>query len=131
MSMIPISPIDIYEGNNVTFYTSSNPKVGSAPGPFLDTAGVAFDPDIVEFSYIVQGMEPNIFYYTQGSGDPTSTIIRIAEGEYQATISTDNQVGRWIWRWAGYPNPQDTVNTTAAAVEGIINILGNDVDQSY
>ena len=50
MSMIPISPIDIYEGNNVTFYTSSNPKVGLAPGPFLNTAGVAFDPDIVEFS---------------------------------------------------------------------------------
>ena len=76
-------------------------------------------------------MEPNIFYYTQGSGDPTNTIIRVSEGEYQATIPTTNQVGRWIWRWAGYPDPQDTVNTTAAAVEGIINILGNDVDQSY
>jgi len=128
--MIPISPIDIYEGNNVTFYTSSSPKVGSAPGPFLDTAGDPFDPDIVEFSYIVQGMEANVYYYVQGTGDPTNTIIRVALGEYKATIPTDNQVGRWIWRWAGYPNPEGTIVNTAAAVEGIINILGNDVDPS-
>jgi len=40
-------------------------------------------------------------------------------------------VGRGIWRWAGYPTPGDTSNTYAAAVEGIINVLGNDVDQSY
>jgi len=131
MSMIPISPIDIYEGNNVTFYTSASPKVGSAAGAFLTVTGEPVDPDIVEFSYIVQGMEPNVFTYTQGSGDPTNTIIRVAEGEYQATIPTDNQVGRWIWRWAGYPTSGDTSNTYAAAVEGIINVLGNDVDQSY
>ena len=131
MSMIPISPIDIYEGNNVTFYTSASPKVGSAAGAFLTVEGTPFDPDIVEFSYIVQGMEAVVFYYVQGTGDPTNTIIRIAEGEYQATIPTTNQVGRWIWRWSGYPNPANTVINTAAAVEGIINVLGNDVDQSY
>jgi hypothetical protein len=131
MSMIPISPVDIYEGNNVTFYTSSTPKVGSSPGAFLTTTGMPIDPDIVEFSYIVQGMEPNVFIYTQGSGDPTDTIIRVSTGEYQATIPTTNQVGRWIWRWSGYPAPEDTTNTYAAAVEGVINVLGNDVDQSY
>jgi len=67
MSMIPISPIDIYEGNNVTFYTSASPKVGSAAGAFLTVTGEPVDPDIVEFSYIVQGMEPNVFTYTQPS----------------------------------------------------------------
>jgi hypothetical protein len=131
MSMIPISPVDIYEGNNVTFYTSSTPKVGSAPGAFLTTDGTPIDPDIVEFSYIVQGMEPNVFIYTQPTGDPTNTIVCVSTGEYKATIPTTNQVGRWIWRWSGYPSTGDISNTYAAAVEGVINVLGNDVDQSY
>lgn len=128
MSMIPMSPVDIYEGNNVTFYTSSTPKANAPAGAFLTVTGEAFDPDIVEFSYIVQGMEPNKFYYYRGTGDPTNTIQRITTGEYQATIPTTDQVGRWVWRWAGYPNPEDTVNPNAAAVEGIINILANDVE---
>jgi len=102
MSMIPISPIDIYEGNNVTFYTSASPKVGSAAGAFLTVTGEPVDPDIVEFSYIVQGMEPNVFTYTQGSGDPTNTIIRVAEGEYQATIQPTT---KWV---VGFGVGQDT-----------------------
>lgn len=132
MSMIPISPVDIYEGNNVIFYTSSKPTANAPVGAFLTAVpggtGVAFDPDIVEFSYIVQGKTAVVHTYTQGSGDPDNVIIRIATGEYQATIPTTGQVGRWVWRWAGYPNPSGPVNPNAAAVEGIINVLANDVD---
>jgi len=128
MSMIPMSPIDIYEGNNVTFYTASKPVANAPAGPFLTVTGEAFDPDIVEFSYIVQGMIAQVFKYYRGTGDPTNTIQRITTGEYQATLPTTGQVGRWVWRWAGYPNPEDIVNPNAAAVEGIINILANDVD---
>ena len=128
MSMIPISPTNIWEGTNAVFYTSTNGKPGSPVGPFLDQNGEPFDPDIVEFSFVVFGEFPQTNKYYAGSGDPKAVITRLGVGEYCATIPTTGQVGRWVWRWAGYPNPAAPANPNAAAIEGVINVLANDVN---
>ena len=93
MSMIPMSPINIYEGASVRFYTSSTPQVNSPQGAFLDFKGNPFDPDIVEFSYVVDGVVTS-YEYVNPSGDSTGTIVRDDVGQYHCVINTLNQVGR-------------------------------------
>ena len=128
MSIILPASIDIFEGNNVTIYTAQTPAVNAAYGPFLDINGNPFDPDLVEFSYIVQGRTPINFTYSQEFGDPTVMIVRIDVGIYEITLTTIDQVGRWVWRWYGHPNIKgNVVNTNAAACEGLLNVLPNDV----
>jgi hypothetical protein len=116
------------EGSVVRFYTSATPYPGAAVGAFTSLSGVAVDPDVVTFGYVLENEAPVTFTYTNPGGDPTSTIVRTGVGEYQADIDTTGLVGNWIWRWAGYPvsGGADTTKT-AIATEGSITVLANDL----
>jgi hypothetical protein len=116
------------EGSVVRFYTSASPYPGAAAGAFTSLEGEAVDPDVVTFGYVLENETPVTFTYTQGAGDPTGTIQRVAVGEYYADVNTTGLVGNWIWRWAGYPTNSGADTTkTAVATEGSITVLANDL----
>lgn len=100
-------------GNTIRFYTST---------PFTSISGTVIDPDVVTFKYAVQG-EPTVsFTYTNGTGDPTNTIIRDSAGTYHADISTTGLPGVWTYQWGGHPSSGADVTRTAAYWEGTVTI---------
>lgn len=93
----------VFEGTTIRFYTST---------AFTSIAGTPVNPDTVTFSYQIQGQTTVTFTYTDGSGDPTSTIVRDGTGLYHADIDTSGNAGMWIYRWTGAPsNGHDTTHT--------------------
>ena len=109
----------VYEGTTVRFYTST---------PFTAINNTIVDPDIVTFQYVLPNTDPVTFTYTNGSGDPTGTIVRVSTGNYYANIATTGLAGNWTWRWAGKSGPSglDTTHTTVA-IEGVVTVLANDL----
>jgi hypothetical protein len=104
----------VYAGSTVRFYTSQ---------PFKAIDGTTVDPDVVVFSYSVQGRATTTFTYTWGTGDPSGTIVRQATGSYYADIDTTNLDGFWTWRWFGHPSSvgHDTTKTQVAT-EGSLTV---------
>jgi hypothetical protein len=106
----------IYEGTTVRFYTSA---------PFASITGTAIDPDTVTFSWQVQGGATATYTYTNGTGDPTSTIVRDGVGLYHADIDTSGHPGSWVWRWSGSPLSGGADATkTKVATEGNVSVSG-------
>ena len=97
----------IWEGTVVRFLTTK---------PFSTFTGTAVDPDVVKFSYSVQHAEPVTFTYTNGSGDPTGTIVRDGVGLYHADIDTTNLEGVWSYQWSGAPSTSVGHDTTKTQV---------------
>jgi len=109
----------IYEGTTVRFYTST---------PFTSITGTVVDPDVVTFQYQLENQTALTFTYTNGTGDPTNTIVRDSTGNYHADIPTTGLAGVWIWRWAGKSGASGLDTThTAVAIEGQVNVLANDI----
>lgn len=82
----------VIEGTTVRFYTS---KV------FTSVTGTAVDPDQVIFSYAVQDGAVVSFTFTNGTGDPSGTIVRVGTGNYYADIDTTGKPGLWTYAWKG------------------------------
>lgn len=103
----------VYEGSTVRFYTSS---------AFTSITGTIVDPDVVTFSYQVQGQTEYTYTYTNGTGDPTNTIVRDGTGLYHADIDTTGAPGNWVWRWAGAPTSggADTTKTKVATEGNVV-----------
>ena len=97
----------IYEGSTARFYISQ---------AFTSIGGTAVDPDIVNFQWQVQGGNSGSYTYTQGSGDPTSTIVRDGVGLYHADIDTTNNPGTLVWRWSGSPAVSGGTDSTKTKV---------------
>jgi len=74
----------VNEGTTIRFYTST---------PFTSISGTVVDPDVVTFQYVLPNTAPVTFTYTNGSGDPTNTIVRTATGTYHADIATTGKSG--------------------------------------
>ena len=92
----------IYEGTTIRFYTSV---------PFTSISGSVVDPDIVTLNISVQGVVMT-YTYTNGSGDPTGTIVRDSTGTYHADLLTTGYPGTWVWQWAGKSSSgHDTTHT--------------------
>ena len=87
----------VFEGTTIRFYTST---------AFTSIAGTPVNPDTVTFTY------------TDGSGDPTSTIVRDGTGLYHADIDTSGKAGMWIYRWTGAPSNGNDTTHTKVAFEG-------------
>lgn len=105
----------VYAGSTVRFYTSQ---------PFKSIDGTVVDPDVVVFSYAVQGRATVTFTYTNGTGDPSGTIVRQSTGTYYADIDTTGNDGFWSWRWFGHPSAlvgHDTTKTQVAT-EGSLTV---------
>ena len=103
---------NIIEGSTIRFYTSQ---------PFTSIEGTIVNPDVVTFSYEIQGQTPVSFTYTQGTGDPTGTIVNTEVGYYQADIQTAGNAGTWTWQWSGQPNNSgDDLTFTSVVTEGTV-----------
>ena len=96
---------NVVEGSVIRFYTAK---------PFTALSGIAVNPDVVTFSYEVQGKAPVSFTWTNPTGDPTSTIVNTAVGTFQADIQTLGLAGTWTWQWSGQPGISglDTTKTS-------------------
>ena len=94
-------PNTYVQGTTVQFFTSK---------PFLAQDNVTIiDPDQVYFGFQINGGVPEIFNYTFGIGDPTSTIVRVGLGLYVASIDTDlYDDGVWVYSFLG--EPDDAIN---------------------
>ena len=103
---------NIIEGSTIRFYTSQ---------PFTSIDEVIVNPDVVTFSYEIQGQTPVSFTWTNPTGDPTNTIINTETGYFQCDIQTAGNSGTWSWQWSGQPNGsnEDETNTSVVA-EGTV-----------
>ena len=94
-------PNTYVQGTTIQFFTSK---------PFLAKDNVTIiDPDQVYFGFQINGGTPQIFNYTYGVGDVTSTIVRIGLGLYVASIDTSlYDDGVWVYSFLG--EPDDAIN---------------------
>ena len=98
----------IVEGSVVRFYTS---KV------FTSLSGVAVNPDIVTFTYSVQGRASVSFTWTNPTGDPSATIVNLGTGDFKADIQTLGSPGTWRWQWSGQPGTSALDATKTSVVD--------------
>lgn len=98
---------NVVEGSVIRFYTAK---------PFTSLAGTTVNPDVVTFSYQVQGSAAVTFTWTNGQvpPDPTNTIVNTSTGNFQADIQTLGLAGTWTWQWSGQPGVSglDTTKTS-------------------
>ena len=105
---------NIIQGTTIRFYTSA---------PFTSIAGTAVDPDIVTFGFEIQGQTPVAWPYTNGTGDPTATIVRDGTGLYHADIDTTSfGAGIWLYTWAGKPSSGNDATRTKVRTEGSVTV---------
>lgn len=103
---------NIIEGSTIRFYTSQ---------PFTSIDGVVVNPDVVTFSYEIQGQTPVSFTWTNPTGDPTETIINTDTGYFQCDIQTAGNAGTWSWQWSGQPNGSgEDLTNTSVVTEGTV-----------
>ena len=99
------------DGTTVRVFTST---------PFTSIAGDIVTPDVVTFSYCVQGQTPHSFTYTNGAmpPDPTDTIVFVSTGDFYADFSTAGLDGTWSYMISGQPGVSglDTTKTSAQYV---------------
>jgi hypothetical protein len=85
-----VSNYVVIEGTTIRFYTKK---------PFTSVSGTLVDPDKVIFSYSVQHGNVISFTYTNGTGDPSGTIVKVSTGNYYADIDTTGLPGVWTYGW--------------------------------
>ena len=97
----------IVEGSAARFYTST---------PFTSMANTVVDPDIVTFTWNVQGTTPTTYTYTNGASppDPTYHIVRDSAGTYHVNLQTAGYPGTISYQWSGQPGVSglDTTKTS-------------------
>ncbi len=94
----------IYEGTAVRFDTSKT--------PFTSYSGTIVTPDVVTFTYYVQGQTEVTYTWTNPTGDPTGTIVNYGTGLFYVVLQTTGLAGRWAYQWAGKPSSGlDTTKT--------------------
>ena len=105
---------NIIEGTAVQFYTSQ---------VFKDVTGTPVDPDVVKFSYSIQGSAAVIFTY-----GVDADLVRIGTGNYKIKVSTTGKAGQWAWQWSGQPilGGADS-SKTAVIFEGVLTVSPQNV----
>ena len=102
-----MAAIVIVEGSTARFLTST---------PFTSLAGTVVDPDVITFTWSVQGRTPTTYTYTAGASppDPTYHIVRDSAGTYHVDLNTDGYPGTWTYEWNGQPGISglDTTKTS-------------------
>jgi len=103
---------------NINTYTQGTAITFATQVPFTAINGTVVDPDQVLFGFIIDNDPTQVytFIYTNGTGDPTGTIVRDAAGTYHASIDTlAYNPGVWVYSFAGRPN--STVNLDSTKTE--------------
>jgi len=109
----------VIEGTTVRFLTTT---------PFTSIAGTVVNPDVVTFSYEVQGQNPVTFTWTNPTGDTSGTIVNTATGYFEADIATNNNAGVWTWQWACHPSSGVDTTATQVVTEGTLTVSPTSVD---
>ena len=104
----------IFEGSTARFYITN---------AFTSISGTAVDPDTVTFAWQVQGGASGTYTYTNGSGDPSSVIVKDGTGLYHADIDTTSfGAGIWLYTWAGKPSSGHDATKTKVRAEGSVTV---------
>lgn len=97
----------VIAGATVRFYTST---------PFTSLANTVVDPDVVTFTWAVQGQTSTTYTYTTGATppDPSFHIVRDSAGTFHADLNTVGLGGTWRYQWNGQPGISglDTTKTS-------------------
>ena len=97
----------IVEGGAIRFYTST---------PFTDYDGTIVTPDVVTFTWNVQGTAATTYTYTTGNmpPDPSGMIVKDGTGDFHVDLSTAGLAGVWSYQWSGQPGESglDTTHTS-------------------
>lgn len=99
---------NVVEGSVVRFYTTK---------AFTALSGVAVNPDVVTFSYEVQGITTVTYTWTNPTGDPSGTIVKTGTGLFQADIQTLGYPGTWTWQWSGQPGSSGLDTTKTSVID--------------
>jgi hypothetical protein len=89
---------------NINTYTQGTAITFATQSPFTAVNGTVVDPDQVLFGFIIDNdpTQTYTFVYTNGTGDPTRTIVRDSAGYYHASIDTlAYNSGVWVYSFAG------------------------------
>jgi len=108
--------------SSYTFYSGATIRLTTADYPFTSIAGTAVNPDVVTLSVSVSGQPPQTYTYTQGTGDPTGTIVHDGTGIYHADLSTTGLAGVWNVIWSGQPSSGIDTTKTSAVWQGEITV---------
>lgn len=73
---------------------------------FADTDGNAIDPDTVTFRF----MSPTKATDTTYTYGTDQNITRVSAGNYRATFTVGEEVGRWYYRWSS--TDDETIDIT-------------------
>ena len=84
--------------------------------PFTSIANTVVNPDVVVFTWSVQGQTPTVYTWTNGGSppDPSGFIVNTATGCFQVDLPTIGLSGTLSYQWSGKPGVSglDTTKTT-------------------
>lgn len=104
-------------------YTQGTAIILTTSSPFTSYTGVIVDPDVVKLGIQINGDDGTttllIYTYTNGTGDPTNTIVRTGIGLYMASINSNlYPSGVWAYSWMGEPSNAVNYDSTKTQIRG-------------
>jgi len=108
--------------SSYTYFAGATLRLSTQDYPFTSISGTVVDPDVVTLQVSVSGQTSSTYTYTNGSGDPTGTIVRDGTGKYHADLSTTGKAGVWSVIWSGQPFTGTDTTKTSAVWQGEITV---------
>ena len=108
--------------SSYTYFAGATLRLSTQDYPFTSISGTVVDPDVVTLQVSVSGQTSSSYTYTNGSGDPTGTIVRDGTGKYHADLSTTGKAGVWSVIWSGQPSSGTDTTKTSAVWQGEITV---------
>ena len=108
--------------SSYVYFAGATIRLSTNDYPFTSISGTVVDPDVVTLTVGVSGQTSSTYTYTNGSGDPTNTIVRDGVGKYHADLSTANMAGVWNVIWSGQPLTGADTTHTSAVWQGEITV---------
>lgn len=108
--------------SSYVYFAGATLRLSTNDYPFTSISGTVVDPDVVTLTVGVSGQTSSTYTYTNGSGDPTNTIVRDGAGKYHADLSTIGKAGVWNVIWSGQPSTGTDTTKTSAVWQGEVTV---------
>jgi len=108
--------------SSYTFFEGATIRATTSDYPFTSISGTVVNPDIVTLQVSVQGQTSTTYTWTNGSGDPSGTIINDSAGVFHADLSTTGLAGVWSVIWSGQPSSGTDTTHTSAVWQGEVTV---------
>lgn len=108
--------------SSYTFFEGATIRATTSDYPFTSISGTVVNPDIVTLQVSVQGQTSTTYTWTNGSGDPSGTIINDATGKFHADLPTAGLAGVWSVIWSGQPSSGLDTTSTSAVWQGEVTV---------